>query len=92
MDSVAITPKQPESESTEKANNDTVDATTDSDADVSNVNDSHNANDNTNSALALTHEALFAKRYVTAEKFGQASNDPRVVRSQQAQVNSTTIK
>ncbi|MGP4970358.1 Rne/Rng family ribonuclease [Psychrobacter aquimaris] len=51
-----------------------------------NDNDSHNASDKTNSALALTHEALFAKRYVTAEKFGQASNDPRVVRSQQAQV------
>ncbi|WP_201566128.1 Rne/Rng family ribonuclease [Psychrobacter immobilis] len=37
------------------------------------------------SALELTHDALFAKRYVTAKKFGQASNDPRVVRSQQAQ-------
>ncbi len=37
------------------------------------------------SALQLTHEALFASRYVTAKKFGQASNDPRVVRSQQAQ-------
>ncbi|WP_350608735.1 hypothetical protein, partial [Pseudoalteromonas sp. MER144-MNA-CIBAN-0113] len=36
-------------------------------------------------ALELTHDALFAKRYVTAKKFGQASNDPRVVRSQQAQ-------
>ena len=41
-----------------------------------------------NSALELTHEALFAKRYVTAKKFGQASNDPRVVRSQQAQPQS----
>lgn len=38
-----------------------------------------------NSALQLTHDALFATRYVTAEKFGQASNDPRVVRSQQVQ-------
>ncbi|WP_198334264.1 Rne/Rng family ribonuclease [Psychrobacter namhaensis] len=38
-----------------------------------------------NSALQLTHEALFAARYVTAEKFGQAKNDPRVVRSQQTQ-------
>ncbi|WP_201533888.1 Rne/Rng family ribonuclease [Psychrobacter immobilis] len=37
------------------------------------------------SALQLTHEALFATRYVTAEKFGQANNDPRVVRSQQTQ-------
>ena len=40
------------------------------------------------SALELTHEALFDKRYVTAKKFGQASNDPRVVRSQQAQPQS----
>ncbi len=38
-----------------------------------------------NSALQLTHDALFASRYVTAEKFGQASNDPRVVRRQQVQ-------
>ena len=30
-------------------------------------------------------DTLFAERYVTANKFGQASNDPRVVRSQQAQ-------
>ncbi|MEZ2692999.1 Rne/Rng family ribonuclease [Psychrobacter faecalis] len=41
-------------------------------------------------AFELDHQALFAKRYVTAEKFGQASNDPRVVRRQQAQVSSTT--
>ncbi len=34
------------------------------------------------SALELTHEALFAKRYVTAVKFGQASNDPRVIQAQ----------
>ena len=34
---------------------------------------------------ALTSEVLFAKRYITAAKFGQASNDPRVVRAQQAQ-------
>ena len=50
--------------------------------------------DNTDSsnqaAFEIDHEALFAKRYVTAEKFGQASNDPRVVRRQQAQVSSTT--
>ena len=37
-----------------------------------------------NSALELTHEALFGTRYVTAEKFGQASNDPRVVLAKQA--------
>jgi len=41
------------------------------------------------SALELTHEALFGTRYVTAEKFGQASNDPRVVQSKQAQAAST---
>ncbi|MGP5503244.1 Rne/Rng family ribonuclease [Psychrobacter celer] len=36
-------------------------------------------------APLLTHDALFANRYITAKKFGQASNDPRVVRRQQAQ-------
>ncbi|MDV2859617.1 Rne/Rng family ribonuclease [Psychrobacter sp. CAM01] len=36
-------------------------------------------------APLLTHDALFANRYVTAQKFGQASNDPRVVRRQKAQ-------
>ncbi|WP_350561289.1 Rne/Rng family ribonuclease [Psychrobacter sp. CAL346-MNA-CIBAN-0220] len=53
-----------------------------------------------NAALELTHEALFASRYVTATKFGQASNDPRLVRRQQAQLlvtpkvqaNEQTIK
>ncbi len=39
-----------------------------------------------NSGFALDHESLFAERYVTANKFGQASNDPRVVRRQQASV------
>ncbi|MGP4787966.1 Rne/Rng family ribonuclease [Psychrobacter sp. 1Y11] len=34
-------------------------------------------------AFVLDHDSLFAARYVTANKFGQASNDPRVVRSQQ---------
>ena len=42
-----------------------------------------------NSALELTHESLFGDRYVTAEKFGQASNDPRVVRAKQANVAQT---
>ncbi len=37
-----------------------------------------------NSVVELTHEALFAKRYVAADKFGQASNDPRLVRAQQS--------
>ncbi|MBE0440644.1 MULTISPECIES: Rne/Rng family ribonuclease [unclassified Psychrobacter] len=52
---------------------------------------SSNEGDSTKSksALELTHEALFASRYVTAEKFGQASNDPRVVLSQQAQSQVT---
>ena len=40
-------------------------------------------------AFELNHEALFAKRYVTANKFGQASNDPRVVRRQQSQTPTT---
>ncbi len=48
-------------------------------------NSSDDAHATSNSALQLTHDALFATRYVTAEKFGQASNDPRVVRSQQVQ-------
>ena len=46
---------------------------------------SDDAQATSNSALQLTHDALFATRYVTAEKFGQASNDPRLVRSQQKQ-------
>ena len=36
-------------------------------------------------APEVSPKDLFAKRYVTANKFGQASNDPRVVRQQQAQ-------
>ncbi|MBB3106749.1 ribonuclease E [Psychrobacter luti] len=40
-------------------------------------------------AFELNHDALFAKRYVTANKFGQASNDPRLVRRQQAQTPTT---
>ncbi|MGP5119094.1 Rne/Rng family ribonuclease [Psychrobacter alimentarius] len=52
---------------------------------VQESNSSDDAHATSNSALQLTHDALFATRYVTAEKFGQASNDPRVVRSQQMQ-------
>lgn len=52
---------------------------------VQESNSSDYAHATSNSALQLTHDALFATRYVTAEKFGQASNDPRVVRSQQMQ-------
>ncbi|WP_296237931.1 Rne/Rng family ribonuclease [Psychrobacter sp. UBA5136] len=40
-------------------------------------------------AFKLDHAALFAKRYVTAKKFGQASNDPRVVRRQQGRAPIT---
>ncbi|WP_201542213.1 Rne/Rng family ribonuclease [Psychrobacter faecalis] len=56
-------------------------------------NDDANTDDTDSSnqaAFEIDHEALFAKRYVTAEKFGQASNDPRVVRRQQAQALTTT--
>ena len=42
-----------------------------------------------NSLLEFDKENLFAKRYVTAERFGQASNDPRVVRHQKAQYTPT---
>ena len=56
----------------------------DVDANTDNTDSSNQA------AFEIDHETLFAKRYVTAEKFGQASNDPRVVRRQQAQVSSTT--
>ncbi|WP_199508995.1 MULTISPECIES: Rne/Rng family ribonuclease [unclassified Psychrobacter] len=35
-------------------------------------------------SLSFSHEMLFGTRYVTAHKFGQAKNDPRVVRQQQA--------
>ncbi|OXL24049.1 Rne/Rng family ribonuclease [Psychrobacter sp. DAB_AL32B] len=47
------------------------------------------ASSTSHSALELTHDALFAKRYITAAKFGQASNDPRVVRRQQTQSQAT---
>ncbi|KRG35919.1 Rne/Rng family ribonuclease [Psychrobacter sp. P11G3] len=72
------TPKQQETKTAEhmsksdEAQNTQVDSNS---ASTSNVS---------NSALELTHEALFGTRYVTAEKFGQASNDPRVVLAQQA--------
>jgi ribonuclease E len=51
------------------------------------INDSAKAEDSTkdkDATVELTHQSLFASRYVTAKKFGQASNDPRVVRRQQA--------
>ncbi|WP_201557164.1 Rne/Rng family ribonuclease [Psychrobacter sp. 72-O-c] len=49
------------------------------------LNNSADSNSSSNVALELTHDALFAEHYVTANKFGQASNDPRIVRRQQAQ-------
>lgn len=58
---------------------------------ASNVDANTDNTDSSNqAAFELDHQALFAKRYVTAEKFGQASNDPRVVRRQQAQALTTT--
>ena len=42
-------------------------------------------------AIELTHETLFSSRYVTANKFGQASNDPRVVRQQQSQTTAVAV-
>lgn len=56
----------------------------DVDANTDNTDSSNQA------AFELDHQALFAKCYVTAEKFGQASNDPRVVRRQHAQASTTT--
>lgn len=57
----------------------------------SNVDFNTDDTDSSNqAAFELDHQALFAKRYVTAEKFGQASNDPRVVRRQHAQASTTT--
>ena len=71
----------------------TVDTALDTTADAK-ATDSHNAAEatvstDTSSAdksadFTLTHDEFFAERYVTAEKFGQASNDPRVVRQQQS--------
>lgn len=77
------TPKQQETntaESTSKGNEAQKTQSDSNSAGISSVS---------NSALELTHEALFGARYVTAEKFGQASNDPRVVQSKQAQAAST---
>ncbi|MGP5271982.1 Rne/Rng family ribonuclease [Psychrobacter faecalis] len=54
------------------------------------VANTDNTDSSNQAAFELDHEALFAKRYVTAEKFGQASNDPRVVRRQHAQASTTT--
>ena len=42
-------------------------------------------NSSSEASLELTRDVLFAKRYITANKFGQATNDPRLVRRQQVQ-------
>src|SRR5690606_8585500 len=56
----------------------------------SNVDFNTDDTDSSNqAAFELEHQALFAKRHVTAETFGQSSNDPRVVRRQHAQVSTT---
>ena len=46
--------------------------------------DTQQAQDNADNTTTPTskHDDLFAERYVTANKFGKASNDPRVVRQQ----------
>lgn len=72
------TPKQQETKTAENVSKS--DETQNTQADSNSASTSSVSN----SALELTHEALFGARYVTAEKFGQASNDPRVVLAQQA--------
>ncbi|WP_201547119.1 Rne/Rng family ribonuclease [Psychrobacter immobilis] len=61
----------------------TQETASETDSDVNSKAD--DASNSKQPAFELNHEALFAKRYVTANKFGQASNDPRVVRRQQSQ-------
>ena len=65
----------------------TQETASETDSDVNSKAD--DASNSKQPAFELNHEALFAKRYVTANKFGQASNDPRVVRRQQAQTPTT---
>ena len=65
----------------------TQETASETDSDVNSKAD--DASNSKQPAFELNHEALFAKRYVTANKFGQASNDPRVVRRQQAQIPTT---
>ena len=57
------------------------DKSVDTDQVATNVTDTSSTS---HSAIEPIREDLFAKRYITADKFGQASNDPRVVRRQQA--------
>ncbi len=79
-DAVETSGKDDDVAPTEKAQK----AAADVDANTDDTDSSNQA------AFEIDHEALFAKRYVTAEKFGQASNDPRVVRRQHAQASTTT--
>ncbi|WP_435950186.1 Rne/Rng family ribonuclease [Psychrobacter sp. DM8] len=51
---------------------------------ASKTSDNATKEDKTSSTLDFDRENLFAARYVTANKFGQAGNDPRVVRRLQA--------
>ena len=68
---------------TDSASSDEVKKDSTNSTDAQPAADTTPATDST-AAVTLTHEVLFAKRYITAQKFGQASNDPRVVRQQQA--------
>ena len=56
----------------------------DTNSDVNSNSEVDNSKTKNGAVLTLTHDALFATRYVAAQKFGQASNDPRVVRRQQS--------
>ena len=65
----------------------TQETASETDSDVNSKAD--DASNSKQPAFELNYDALFAKHYVTANKFGQASNDPRVVRRQQAQTPTT---
>lgn len=57
--------------------------------DANDTDSSITSSSNTRSAFELTPQTLFEKHYVTANKFGQASNDPRVVRRHHTQPPAT---
>ena len=71
----------------EAATEKTQETASETDSDVNSKAD--DASNSKQPAFELNHDALFAKHYVTANKFGQASNDPRLVRRQQAQTPIT---
>ncbi|MBP2279359.1 ribonuclease E [Psychrobacter sp. PL19] len=81
-------PAVPESRQT--SDNNTVEVIATDDA-INTINSPAANNVDSSAPLELTHEALFSEHYVTANKFGQASNDPRVVRSQQTQPQATPV-